>query len=127
MMQTAARVYFKLLDALSLMKGAEGAGTQVRAFARRWRQAAKHRGTRPQQLLVKTGNCSRDPVSRAYVVAPALDGRIQIVGGAAGDAAHVAGAYVVAPSPDSRMHVDARAQPAADGGQGGAANGVAGP
>lgn len=56
---------------------------QVRSFAKRWAQAAKHKDTSRHELLLLTGNCVRDPETGLLCVAPAVDGRIRIVAGGA--------------------------------------------
>lgn len=58
----------------------QGSKHKVASFARRWAQAAKQRNTPADQRIIATGNCVQCPDSHRYVVAPAVDGRIQLIG-----------------------------------------------
>jgi len=74
----------------------QGSKHKLVAFAKRWAQAAKHKGTAASEQILLTGNCVQDPATHKYVVAPAVDGRITLVGphtaAAAAAAAAAAGA-----------------------------------
>ena len=67
------------------------------SFARRWAQVTKQRDIAPEQRIIVTGNCVQDPKTHTYVVAPAVDGRIAIIG--AGGAAAAAGQQPAVVSP----------------------------
>lgn len=97
MLNTAARMFFYLLEALNRMNGGGSASLRrVASFARRWRHrthAGAHVAAPGGQEesagagfgadVRRAGTCVRDARGR-YVVAPAVEGRIRVVGGGEG-------------------------------------------
>jgi hypothetical protein len=72
---------------LQVLNNMQGHKQRVASFAKRWAQVAKQQAVAPSQQILTTGNCVQDPATHKYVVAPAVDGRISMIGPEAAAAA----------------------------------------